>query len=79
MFIAIIGTRLSGKSTVETYLVEKGFVPVRIISRTSEYGDKAQASKVVSCFRVLSLSRLAQTYPISSRQPQGITTIFFLS
>ncbi|KAH9997741.1 cytidine deaminase-like protein [Russula compacta] len=53
MFIAIIGTRLSGKSTVETYLVEKGFVPVRIISRTPEYGDRAQ---VVSCFRALDKS-----------------------
>ncbi|KAH9982804.1 cytidine deaminase-like protein [Lactifluus volemus] len=31
MFIAIIGTRLSGKSTIEAYLIEKGFVPVRII------------------------------------------------
>jgi hypothetical protein len=41
MFIAIIGTRLSGKSTVETYLTEKGFIPVRVISRTPEYGDRA--------------------------------------
>ncbi|KAI0304563.1 cytidine deaminase-like protein [Russula brevipes] len=34
MFIAIIGTRLSGKSTVETYLTEKGFAPVRLNPQT---------------------------------------------
>jgi len=39
MFIAIIGTRLSGRSTVEIYLTEKGFIPVRLISRTSERDD----------------------------------------
>ncbi|KAI0278158.1 cytidine deaminase-like protein [Russula aff. rugulosa BPL654] len=37
MFIAIIGTRLSGKSTVETYLTERGFIPVKVISRTPEH------------------------------------------
>ena len=32
MFIAIIGTRLSGKSTVQDYLVGfKGFQPVQLI------------------------------------------------
>ena len=48
MFIAIIGTRLSGKSSVETYLAEKGFIPVRVISRSPEYGDRAQARGEVS-------------------------------
>lgn len=32
MFIAIVGTRFSGKSTVEDYLVsQKQFTPVRVI------------------------------------------------
>lgn len=30
MFIAIVGTRGAGKSTVETYLVSKGFISVRL-------------------------------------------------
>ncbi|KAH9044564.1 cytidine deaminase-like protein [Lactarius pseudohatsudake] len=30
MFIAIIGTRFSGRTTIESYLRAKGFVPVRI-------------------------------------------------
>ncbi|KAI0001704.1 cytidine deaminase-like protein [Russula vinacea] len=48
MFIAIIGTRLSGKSTVETYLTEKGFIPVKVISRTPEHKDRAQARNEVA-------------------------------
>ncbi|KAI0756751.1 cytidine deaminase-like protein [Daedaleopsis nitida] len=32
MFVAIVGTRLAGKSTVESYLVkQKGFLPVKIV------------------------------------------------
>jgi len=32
MFIAIVGTRFAGKSTIEEYLInEKGFTPVRLI------------------------------------------------
>ncbi|KAI0257220.1 cytidine deaminase-like protein [Lactifluus subvellereus] len=42
MFIAIIGTILSGKSTVEAYLTEKGFVPVKIISRAVNYQVRAE-------------------------------------
>lgn len=30
MFVAIVGTRCSGKSTVERYLISKGFLPVRL-------------------------------------------------
>ena len=50
MFIAIIGTRLSGKSTVETYLTEKGFIPVRIIPQNSGYRERppAQTRNLVS-------------------------------
>ena len=50
MFIAIIGTRLSGKSTVETYLTEKGFIPVRIIPQNSGYRERppAQTRDLVS-------------------------------
>ena len=46
MFIAIIGTRFSGRTTIESYLIAKGFVSVRIIARALEddarvedYGD----------------------------------------
>jgi hypothetical protein len=53
MFIAIIGTRLSGKSTVETYLTEKGFTPVRVISRTPEHKDRAQPRNEVGRFWAL--------------------------
>jgi hypothetical protein len=31
MFIAIVGTRFSGRSCVENYLVSKGFIRVRIL------------------------------------------------
>lgn len=56
MFIAIIGTRLSGKSTVETYLTEKGFVPVRIIPQNSGYRERpAQTRNLVSLESVLVL------------------------
>ena len=48
MFIAIIGTRLSGKSTVETYLTERGFIPVRVISRIPEHEGRAPARPEVS-------------------------------
>ncbi|KAJ3002378.1 hypothetical protein NUW54_g5875 [Trametes sanguinea] len=35
MFIAIIGTRLAGKTTVENFLImHKGFVPVRLVHHT---------------------------------------------
>ncbi|KAI9060556.1 hypothetical protein FKP32DRAFT_1613547 [Trametes sanguinea] len=35
MFIAIIGTRLAGKTTVENFLIRhKGFIPVRLVHHT---------------------------------------------
>ncbi|KAI6136354.1 cytidine deaminase-like protein [Pisolithus sp. B1] len=34
MFIAIVGTRCAGKSTVEDYLISKGFVAVRLSTKT---------------------------------------------
>ncbi len=44
MFIAIVGTRLAGKSTVESYLVKHyGFQPVKILQNLS---DKVQNSIV---------------------------------
>jgi len=59
MFIAIIGTRLSGKSTVETYLTQRGFIPVRVISQTPEHGvtPKTEAQTEVSYLHSLFLSR----------------------
>ena len=77
MFIAIIGTRLSGKSTVETYLTERGFIPVKVISRTPEHEGRAQARTEVSHLWALSLSR--PTYSTFSRQSGGTMTIYFLS
>ncbi len=38
MFIALIGTRFSGKSTVEEYLIkQRGFTPVRLIAENVRY------------------------------------------
>jgi hypothetical protein len=52
MFIAIIGTRLSGKSTIEAYLIEKGFVSVGIIPRAVNHEARAEEMRsVVSCLR----------------------------
>lgn len=35
MFIAIIGTRLAGKSTVENYLTQhKGFISVKLLQHS---------------------------------------------
>lgn len=38
MFIAIIGLRFSGKSTVENYLATKGFTSVRLHDKDVEAG-----------------------------------------
>jgi hypothetical protein len=80
MFIAIIGTRLSGKTTVETYLTDKGFVPVKIIPQTSGLRDRVQRRSVVPVSlgwrRACSLFRLSCS--LSSSHFQGITVISFL-
>jgi dCMP deaminase len=48
MFIAIIGTRFSGRTTIESYLVERGFIPVRVIAQALDYearvGDYGEVS-----------------------------------
>ena len=70
MFIAIIGTRLSGKSTVETYLTERGFIPVRVISRTPGHEERAQARPEVSPSRLRHLVQPVRPflgYPEESR------------
>ena len=38
MFIAIIGSRFSGKSTVQDYLIAKGFAPVQLCNKNVEAG-----------------------------------------
>lgn len=38
MFIAVVGTRCSGKSTVQKYLVSKGFIPVRLTVKSTDSG-----------------------------------------
>ena len=41
MFIAIIGSRFSGKSTVEDYLIAKGFTSVHLRDKdVVEAGDR---------------------------------------
>ncbi|PIL31700.1 hypothetical protein GSI_06403 [Ganoderma sinense ZZ0214-1] len=45
MFIAIIGTRLAGKSTVQKYLVKvKGFIPVQVSRDASEKAGSRRVS-----------------------------------
>lgn len=48
MFVAIVGTRFAGKSSIEDYLVaSKGFTPVRIIQSTSnDIGEFEEALEV---------------------------------
>lgn len=38
MFIAIVGSRFSGKSTVEDYLIAKGFTSVKLPNKDVEAG-----------------------------------------
>lgn len=42
MFIAIVGTHCSGKSTVERYLISKGFLPVRLTTVANADVDAQQ-------------------------------------
>jgi hypothetical protein len=53
MFVAIIGTRFSGRTTIESYLIARGFVPVRIIAQASDYearvGDYGKVSYLRAC------------------------------
>lgn len=82
MFIAIIGTRLSGKSTVETYLTEKGFLPVRIIPQHSGYRERppAQTRNLVGGpIRARSSFHFRQSFSLSCRQFQGMVTVSFRS
>ena len=65
MFIAIIGTRSSGRTTIESYLIARGFVPVRIIDHALDYearvGDYGEVSHIRAC-----LSLDLSTQPASS-------------
>lgn len=40
MFIAVVGTRFSGKSTIQDYLILKGFTPITLGSVPSEQDDE---------------------------------------
>ncbi len=51
MFIAIIGTRFSGRTTIESYLIAKGFVSVRIIAPTLEDDARVEDYGEVSHLR----------------------------
>lgn len=75
MFIAIIGTRCSGKTTIESYLVAKGFVPVRIIgqalgheARIGDYREVSPSSYLVSL----------TNQPVPSRYQQRMNHILSL-
>jgi hypothetical protein len=48
MFIAIIGTRFSGRTTIESYLVAKGFAPVKIIAQALGYEHRIGDDREVS-------------------------------
>jgi hypothetical protein len=58
MFIAIIGTRFSGRTTIESYLIERGFIPVRVIAQALDYearvGDYGEVS-YLRAYRLLGL------------------------
>lgn len=59
MFIAIIGTRFSGRTTIESYLIAKGFLPVRVIAQALDYearvGDYGEVSHLRACLYLVSL------------------------
>ena len=74
MFIAIIGTRFSGRTTIESYLIARGFVPVRIIAKALDYeariGDYREVSHLRACLLLGPSTQL-----VSSRYPQTINHI----
>lgn len=60
MFIAIIGTRFSGKTSIENYLVSlKGFTSVRIIQSDSDIHGFEEQFEV----NFLQISLLSQYVP----------------
>ena len=71
MFIAIIGTRFSGRTTIESYLIARGFVPVRIIARTLAYEARVEDYGEVSYLRACLLLDLS-TQLVSSRYLQMV-------
>ena len=52
MFIAIIGTKSSGRTTIESYLIARGFVPVRIIAQALDYEARIRDYREVSHLHV---------------------------
>ncbi len=78
MFVAIIGTRSSGRTTIESYLIAKGFVPVRIIAQALDYEARVEDYGEVSHLRACRLLDLS-TQPVSSRYLQMTTVNHFLS
>ncbi|KAF5311839.1 hypothetical protein D9619_002849 [Psilocybe cf. subviscida] len=66
MFVAIVGTRFSGKSSIEDYLVtSKGFTSVRIIQSTSnDLGDFEEMLEVRSQRSEFSSNRVNTSLPL---------------
>ncbi|KAF4622966.1 hypothetical protein D9613_002238 [Agrocybe pediades] len=70
MFVAIVGTRCSGKSSIEDYLVtSKGFTCVRIIHSESTVGGYEENFEVSR--NASSLSPLSITIPRNSKHGNG--------
>ncbi|KAG9314080.1 dCMP deaminase [Chiua virens] len=72
MFIAIIGTQCAGKSTVEDYLISKGFTSVRI-SRT----DPLEASRLHLCHFgiIVNPASVCVASPRVATQPASLSQI----
>jgi hypothetical protein len=64
MFIAIIGTRCSGRTTIESYLIARRFVPVRIIARALDYEARVEDYGEVSHLRACLLLDLPNQSPL---------------
>jgi len=67
MFIAIVGTRFSGKTSIENYLVSlKGFISVRIIQSELDIHGFEEQFEVPSLF-LLSMAACVNGHSIDSR------------
>ncbi|KAI0274985.1 hypothetical protein BC834DRAFT_850610 [Gloeopeniophorella convolvens] len=77
MFIAVVGTRFSGKSSLETYLTGRNFVPVRILGQGQDEISAVEHAEV-GCLCPL-LTFQSQSHIMSSRSLLAITTNSSLS
>ncbi|KAG6337078.1 hypothetical protein ID866_2031 [Astraeus odoratus] len=66
MFIAIVGTRCSGKSSVECYLTSRGFVPVRLTTAILGVNPGQYDSDFASTEDAKAFGKLAGEIPTST-------------